>query len=100
MRIPDRAIAPDKELVSFFTEQAHELEKAKGDDVLANAFCVVGFFNSLAEQRRASILDKMLEYLKKLKEKLDGIAKEWGVHSYSIEVGFTGITLSLEFEPK
>jgi hypothetical protein len=57
------------------------------------------FFNSLSEERRADILEKMLEYLRKLKKKLDKIAKEWGVHSYSIDVGFTGVTLSLEFEP-
>jgi hypothetical protein len=100
MKIPDRAIASDKALVSFFTEQAQQLGKIKGDDVLENAFGTVMFFNSLSEERRAGILQKMLEYLKKLKKKLDMIAKEWGVHSYSIALGFTGVTLSLEFEPK
>lgn len=100
MKIPDRTIASDQTLVSFFREQAEQLGKIKGDDVLENAFGVVMFFNSLSEERRAGLLEKILEYLKKLKERLDRIAKEWGVHSYSINVGLAGVTLSLEFEPK
>jgi hypothetical protein len=99
MKIPDRDIASEAALASFFTKQAMELEKIKGDDILENAFGVVMFFNSLSEKRKAGVLDKVLEYLKKLKKKLDAIAKEWGVHSYAIDVGLTGITLSLEFEP-
>jgi hypothetical protein len=99
MKIPSRSIASD-ELASFFTDQAQQLGKIKGNDVLENAFGVVMFFNSLSEERRAGILDKVLEYLKKLKEKLDAIAKDWGIHSYAIGVSLTGITLSLEFEPK
>jgi hypothetical protein len=100
MKIPDRKIASNEELTSFFTEQATQLGKIKGNDILENAFGVVLFFNSLSEERRAGILDKILKYLKKLKKKLDAIAKEWGVHSYSIAVSSTGITLSLEFEPE
>jgi len=99
MKIPDKTTASDKALVSFFMEQVQQLGKIKGDDVLENAFATVMFFNSLSEERRADILEKMLEYLKKLKKKLDKIAKEWGVHSYSIEVGSIGVALSLEFAP-
>ena len=98
MKIPDRTIARDEVVTSFFTGQTARLERAKGDDVLESAFGVVMFFNSLSEKRRAGIIEKMLEYLKKLKKKLDAIAKEWGVHGYSIDVGSTGITLSLEFQ--
>lgn len=56
------------------------------------------YVNSLPESRRAGLLDKLVEYLHKLKEKLDSIGKGWGVDSYSISVGYLKLGLTLNFK--
>ena len=99
MKIPDKSVASDKAII-FITEQTKRLQTIKGDDVLENAFAVTMFFNSLSEKQKGEILQKLLQYLKKLKKKLDAIAKEWGVSAYSIDVGWPGgVNLSLQFDP-
>lgn len=69
-------------------------------ELLARSFGVILFFNGLSDKQKASILDRLLRYLKELKKKLDAIAKDWGVSNYTIGVSFTGANLSLTFEPK
>jgi len=52
----------------------------------------------LSPVERVGILDKLIEYLAKLKSRLDDVGKEWGVESYSLGVGFTGVEVTLNFK--
>jgi len=100
MEFPDRTISTAEAIESFFKKEEKMLEIKEADELVARSFGVILFFNSLSDKQRAAILDRLLRYLKKLKRKLDAIAKEWGVSNYAIGVSFTGVTLSLTFEPK
>ena len=97
MKIPNKFVTSDKAIV-FIMDQTKRLPTIKADDVLESAFAVMLFFNSLPEQQKGDVLEKVLQYLKKLKKKLDAIAKEWGISGYSIDVGTTGFDLSLQFD--
>ena len=97
MKIPNKSVTSDKAIV-FIMDQTKRLPTLKANDVLESAFAVMLFFNSLPEQQKGDVLEKVLQYLKKLKKKLDAIAKEWGISGYSIDVGTTGFDLSLQFD--
>ena len=65
----------------------------------ARVLGVIMFFNSLSDKQKAGILDKIVNYLRRIKEKLDEIAREWGISSYSIGVSAPwGINISVTFE--
>ena len=101
MKFPDQTISTPKAIESFFKEEEKKLVESKeACELLARSFGVTLFFNSLSEAQKASVLDRLLRYLKELKKKLDLIAKDWGVSNYTIGVSFTGVDLSLTFEPK
>lgn len=101
MKFPDVHISDLETLKSFFDDETDKIERITSDELLARMFGVIMFFNSINDQQKASLLDKIIKYLRKLKEKLDGIAKNWGVSSYSIGVHAPfGIDVSLTFEPQ
>jgi len=101
MEFPDRTISTAEAIESFFKkEEKKMLEIKEADELVARSFGVILFFNSLSDKQKAAILERLVNYLKKLKKKLDVIAKEWGVSNYAIGVSFTGVNLSLTFEPK
>ena len=101
MKFPDRTISTMEGIESFFKEEEKKmLEIKEANELLARSFGVILFFNSLSDKQKATILDKLLRYLKELKKKLDAIAKDWGVSDYAIGVSFTGVDLSLTFKPK
>jgi hypothetical protein len=100
MKFPDRTISSPEAIESFFEEEEKKLVEIEADELLARSFGVILFFNSLSDSQKAGVLDRLLKYLKELKKKLDGIAKDWGVSNYKIGVSFTGVQLSLTFETK
>lgn len=100
MKFPDITISSSEAIESFFEEEEKRLVEIEGDELLARSFGVILFFNNLSDRQKASILGRLLIYLKELKKKLDGIAKDWGVSNYTIGVSFIGINLSLTFETK
>jgi len=98
MKIPDKTISSPEGLISFFKEEEKKLMEIEPDEVLRRSFGVILFYNSLSDRQKAGVLDRLLNYLKKLKEKLDDIARDWGVDRYEIKVGL-GVSLSLTFKP-
>ena len=100
MKFPDRTISTIEGIESFFKKEEKKLVEIEADELLARSFGVILFFNSLSDRQKASVLDRLLRYLKKLKKKLDAIAKDWGVSNYTIGVSLTGVNLSLTFETK
>ena len=98
MEFPDPRTATPEALESYFDNEIKNIDKVSGDELLARIFGDVLYFNSLEEQQKVGLLDKIVKYLKKLKEKLDQIGKEWGVSGYSISVTAPGIiTVALNF---
>ena len=86
-------------LKSFFDWQTEKLDELSGDELLSRSFGVVLFFNSLSNEQKASLIDRIIEYLKKLKEELDKTAKNWGVSNYSIGISAPGgVNISFTFE--
>ena len=101
MKFPDRTISTIEGIDSFFKEEEKKLVEIKdANELLARSFGVILYFNSLSDEKKTGILDRLLRYLKELKKKLDTIARDWGVSNYTIGVGFTGVNLSLTFETK
>ena len=98
MKYPDPKTSTPEALESYFDDEIKNIDKVTGDELLARIFGDVLYFNSLEEQQKVGLLEKIVEYLKKLKEKLDQIGKDWGVSGYSISVTAPGvITVSLNF---
>jgi hypothetical protein len=98
-KVPNK-YAKERERVEFLDTQTKQLKNLSNNEVLASALCVITYVNGLETEQLSGILEKLWEYLKDLKEKLDLIAAKWGVESYSLGVGFTGVQLSLTFKPK
>ena len=90
--------ASDNDIKNFITHEISFLSEASDDSALSRIFALITYVNSLSESRRAGIFDKLIEYLHKLKKKLDSIGKTWGVDSYTISVGWLKIDLSLTFK--
>jgi len=61
---------------------------------------MIMYFNDLRWDQKIGLLEKLLEYLRKLKEKLDRVAKEWRAISYTFGVELFNVTLSIEFNPQ
>jgi hypothetical protein len=100
LNFPDATITSLEGLQSFFEDELEKIDTLEGDKLLARIFGVILYFNSLPEKRKAGLFDKMVEYLRKLKGKLDKIAKVWGVSNYSIGVSAPwGVNISLTFTP-
>jgi hypothetical protein len=86
-------------LKSFFDWQTEKLNELADDELLSRSFGVILFFNSLSNEQKASLIDRIIEYLKKLKEGLDKTAKNWGVSNYSIGISAPGgVNISFTFE--
>jgi hypothetical protein len=100
IKIPDKTISTNNAILSFFKVRIGELDRIEGNSILENAFGTVMYFNSLSERQKSGVLGKLIEYLKKLKEKLDHIAKDWGAISYTIGVELFNVTLSIDFKPQ
>ena len=98
MKYPDSRKSTQEALETFFDDEIKNIDEVSGDDLLARMVGDILYFNSLEEQQKIRLLDKIVEYIKKVKEKLDQIGKNWGVSAYSISVTTPGvITISLNF---
>lgn len=97
MKFPDKTISAIEAFTSFFNEEEKKLMEIEPDEILARSFGVILFFNSLSDRQKAGVLNRLLNYLKKLKKKLDDVARDWGVDRYEIKVGL-GVSLSLTFK--
>ena len=99
IKFPDVSTTNLEELKSFFDWQTEKLDELSDDELLSRSFGVVLFFNSLSNEQKASLIDRIIEYLKKLKEELDKTAKNWGVSNYSIGISAPGgVNISFTFE--
>ena len=99
MKVPNATITTLEGIKAFFDEEITNIDNFANDELLARIFGVILYFNSLSENQKLGVFDRIIKYLKKLKEKLDQIAKEWGVKTYSIEARTPlGINVKLTFE--
>jgi hypothetical protein len=86
-------------LKAFFDWQTEKLDELTDDEILSRSFGVILYFNSLSNEQKASLIDRIIEYLKKLKEELDKTAKNWGVSNYSIGISAPGgVNINFTFE--
>lgn len=100
MKFPDPTISTSEAFESFFNKEIEIIDELSGDELLARVLGVILYFNNLSETQKVGLLERIVEYLRKLKEKLDKIAKFWGVSNYSIGVSAPwGINISLTFTP-
>ena len=101
VKFPDVSTTDLDGLKSFLDWQTEKIEDLTGDDLLSRSFGVILFFNSLSDEQRTSLIDRIIEYLKKLKEQLDATAEKWGVHNYSMGISAgKGVTLSFTFHSR
>jgi hypothetical protein len=71
MKFPDRTTSTAEAIESFFKEEEKKLSEIKEpNDLLARAFGVTLYFNSLMDAQKASVLDRLVRYLKQLKKNL------------------------------
>ena len=81
----------------------HIISKLDGltdpDKAFGYLVAVIIIFNK-AIKENPSILEKLLKWIKKLKEKLDVIAKDIEADNYSISAGLSGVSVEISFSPK
>jgi len=99
IKFPDASTTNLDGLKSFFDWQTEKLDELTDDELLSRSFGVILYFNSLSNEQKASLIDRIIEYLKKLKEELDKTAKNWGVSNYSIGISAPGgVNINFTFE--
>lgn len=99
LKFPDASTTSLEELKAFFDWHTEKIEDLTDDELLSRSFGVVLFFNSLSEEQKASLIDRIIEYLRKLKEQLDKTGRKWGVSNYSIGISApVGVNISFTFE--
>ena len=99
LKFPDASTTDLEGLKSFFDWQTEKIDDLTGGELLSRSFGVVLFFNSLSNEQKAGLIDRIIEYLRKLKEQLDKTAGNWGVSNYSIGISAPGgVNISFTFE--
>lgn len=99
LKFPDASITSLEELKAFFDWHTEKIEDLTGDELLSRSFGVVLFFNSLSKEQKASLIDRIIEYLRKLKEQLDETGRGWGVSNYTLGISAPGgVNISFTFE--
>lgn len=99
LKFPDISITNLEELKAFFDWQTEKMEDLSGDELLSRSFGVILFFNSLSNEQKAALIDRIIEYLRRLKEQLDETAENWGVSNYTIGISAPGgVNISFTFE--
>lgn len=86
MKFPDASITTKEGLISFLKNEIKIIDELTGNELLARIFGMVLYLNSLSNQQKIGVIDWIIKWLRKLKDKLDEIAKDWRVSNYSIGV--------------